>query len=114
MKLFEETMKQVTQGDVLFTRINKLPKGLKEQERKGPVIVAHSETGHHHQFASPEAKLLEVPNDPFTCYLQLSAPCELQHMRPHDTHESIMFGAGLFEVRRQREYVPGGFRRVED
>jgi hypothetical protein len=28
--------------------------------------------------------------------------------------ESIMFEPGVYEVRRQREYVPEGFRRVED
>jgi hypothetical protein len=29
-------------------------------------------------------------------------------------HEPIMFGVGIYEVRRQREYTPEGFRRVED
>ena len=38
----------------------------------------------------------------------------LEHLRPHDTHEPIAFGPGIYHVRRQREYVPEGFRRVED
>lgn len=105
---------QASQGDVLFTRVPKIPKGAKCVEKPGPVIVAHSETGHHHVFTSPEVKLFEVPNDPFTCYLQLAGPAELTHLRPHDTHEAIMFGAGCFEVRRQREYTPEGFRMVQD
>lgn len=115
MKKFDENMRQVAQGDVLFTRVSELPSGLKETTREGVLlVVAHSETGHHHGFSSVDARLFESPSDPFTCYLQLSAPCELTHFRPHDTHEPILFGAGIFQVRRQREYTPEGYRMVAD
>lgn len=115
MKVFSESMKQAAQGDVLFTRVDAMPGGLTEAKREGGLlVVAHSETGHHHGFASKDARLFEVPNDPFTCYLQLSDSCELQHFRPHDTHESILFGAGVYLVRRQREYTPEGYRMVCD
>lgn len=115
MKKFDEKTRQVAQGDVLFTRVSELPSGLNEVKRAGGLlVVAHSETGHHHGFSSVDARMFEVPNDPFTCYLQLSGPCELQHLRPHDTHEPILFGAGVFQVRRQREYTPEGYRMVID
>jgi hypothetical protein len=118
MKTFEPTQMQCAQGDVLFTRIPELPKGaaFKEAKREGGLlVVAHSETGHHHGFYEPSAKLFEVPNDPFTCYLQLGGDCQLTHLRPHDTHEAILFGGGgFFEVRRQREYTPEGYRMVMD
>ncbi len=117
MKRFDLHQSQCAQGDVLFTRIAELPNAeLREVKREaGLLVVAHSETGHHHGFAEPSAKLFEVPNDPFTCYLQLTGDSVLTHLRPHDTHEAILFGGGgIFEVRRQREYTPSGFRMVQD
>ena len=38
----------------------------------------------------------------------------LRHLRDHDTHKTIAIPAGVFEVRRQREHTPEGWRRVED
>lgn len=38
----------------------------------------------------------------------------IEQKRPYDTHAPIMFEPGIYEVRRQREYTPEGFRRVED
>lgn len=34
--------------------------------------------------------------------------------RSFDTHESILLKGGTYEIRRQREYTPEGWRRVED
>ena len=31
-----------------------------------------------------------------------------------DTHEPIMLDDGIYRLRRQREYTPEGYRRVED
>jgi hypothetical protein len=31
-----------------------------------------------------------------------------------DRRPSILFAPGVYHVRRQREYTPEGFRRVED
>lgn len=113
MKMFSKDTRQVAQGDVTFTRVDALPKGVKEAKRgPGPLVVAHSETQHHHQFTSPEVKLFEVPGDPFTCYLQLGSDAELTHLRPDHQHEAIMFGAGLVQVRRQRERTPEGYERM--
>ena len=38
----------------------------------------------------------------------------LEHLRSFDTHETIKLPVGTFEIRRQREYTPEGWRRVED
>ena len=53
-------------------------------------------------------------DNPLVSWLQVNRSTALDHLRPHDTHESIMFEPGIYEVRRQREYTPEGFRRVED
>jgi hypothetical protein len=44
----------------------------------------------------------------------IEKPTSLDHKRTFDTHESILFEPGNYKVRRQREYTPEGFRRVED
>jgi hypothetical protein len=110
--------KIAAQGDVLFRRIDKLPDGLVESRAKGALVVAHSETGHHHSIDTQGVRLLEKSErDPMICYLALDgAFAEVVHHRPHDTHETLcLLGKGsVWEVRRQREWSPEGLRRVED
>lgn len=108
--------KMAAQGDVLFRRISRLPDGVVEQPRKGALVVAHSETGHHHSIHDLEVKLFErAERDPMICYLSVGGTCaEVVHHRPHDTHKTIGLIGGIWEVRRQREWTPEGLRRVED
>jgi hypothetical protein len=43
--------------------------------------------------------------------------CDVVHQRGFDTHESMRLGGGIgsiFEVVRQREYTPEGWRRAAD
>lgn len=106
--------KMGAQGDVMFRRVGSIPGDAKRVETKGPVIVAHSETGHHHTVDGTGIEVFAPPGDAFVCYLRLAMNVDVVHHRPWDTHETLNLSAGLWEVRRQREYVPGGFRRVED
>jgi hypothetical protein len=104
------------QGDVLFRRIPELPVGAKEVEAKeGKHVVAHSETGHHHYLEVVPGLRRYVSSDPLIGYLSVEGVgAEVVHARPWDTHETMRLTPGIYEVRRQKEYVPGGFRRVED
>jgi len=113
MKTFD---KVCAQGDILITRIDKLPGGLVPiaPEDGGRVIVTHSETGHHHVMLAERTKAYRLPDSIMDIFLAVEQGDTLEHLRPNDTHESIQFGPGLYHVRRQREYVPEGFRRVED
>lgn len=116
MKTFDTT---AAQGDVYFTRIAALPPGVRPtQSEHGQVVVTHSETGHNHVMvldreATP-AVVMYSGDDPLIAWLEVNRPTALEHLRPHDTHEPILFAPGIYEVRRQREYTPEGFRRVED
>ncbi len=117
-------MKTVTnqgaQGDVLFRRIDKLPKSAVEQKRKkgDPIVVAHSETGHHHTIGAADVRFYNEPGNALIAYLQLGdGDCDVVHLRPFDTHETLRLLGGkgtVIEVRRQREWTPEGWRRVED
>jgi hypothetical protein len=102
------------QGDVFIRRIDALPDGLRKIEpENGKIIVTHSETGHHHVMDADDVEMFQGP-DLLTAFLLVRKATRLEHLRPHDTHEAIAFSPGKYEVRRQREYVPQGFRRVAD
>jgi hypothetical protein len=117
MKTFNKT---AAQGDVFFIRRDKMPVGvIPAKADKGRVVVTHSETGHDHVMvldreAIPAVEMFNDKDNALISWLKVNRPTALEHQRPHDTHEPIMFSPGIYEVRRQREYTPEGFRRVED
>lgn len=108
------------QGDVLIRRINTIPVGATPiSPVDGSVIVTHSETGHHHTMTldradDPAVELFQSTDNPLLAWLKVNRPTALVHNRPHDTHEPIMFEPGTYEVRRQREHSPEGWRQVAD
>ena len=117
MKTFNN---MAAQGDLLIRRIAKLPDGLKPVSAQcGNYIVAHSETGHHHVIAERFNVRLYSGANPMISYLEVVEATDetetfIEHLRTFDTHEPISFSAGIYEMRRQREYTPEGWRKVED
>jgi hypothetical protein len=105
------------QGDVMFLRINEIPADATPVAAEdGRHILAHSETGHHHAMRADGVAYFRGP-DPFTCYLRVDGSrvgAEVTHERPFDTHETVLLTPGSWLVRRQREYVPQGYRMVQD
>jgi hypothetical protein len=121
----KEIKKIGAQGDVLFVRKRALPAAATEEVKPeaGKVIVTHSETGHHHAIDDLSTKMFRAPGEPLVAYLQLGEGCaqsggvDVVHHRAWDTHETLrLLGkpGAVFEIRRQREYTPQGWRRVED
>lgn len=112
--------KMAAQGDLLLRRIDTLPDNCQPvKAENGQYVVAHSETGHNHAIAEAPNVSLFSAGDPMISYLQVLESCDvtetiLKHYRTTDTHESLLIPAGVYEVRRQREYTPQGWRRVED
>ena len=103
------------QGDLMIRRIDALPAGLVAAPAKDGIhILAHSETGHHHVVKERAAQLLVDKTNAFIAYLKVAEPAEIEHLRLHDTHESYLLSPGLYEVRRQREHTPEGWRRAQD
>lgn len=117
MKTFQD---RAAQGDLLIRRVQALPAGLKPMNtERGRFIVAHSETGHHHVIAERPGVVVYETADPLLSYLEVIEATDetealLEHLRGHDTHESIKIGVGIYELRRQREHAPEGWRRVAD
>jgi len=113
-------MKTVTtrpsfQGDLMIRRIDEIPAGLVEATPEGGnYIVAHSETGHHHVVKERAAQMLIGKTNAFIAYLDVAEPVVLEHLRSFGTHEPYLLAPGKYEVRRQREHVPEGWRRAAD
>lgn len=117
MKTFKN---RAAQGDLLIRRINKLPEGITPAKTEnGGFVVAHSETGAHHVIdARPNVKVYDT-EDPLLSYLEVIDATDkmetlLRHLRGHDTHETISIPPGIYELRRQREYSPEGWKRASD
>ena len=105
------------QGDILIIKIDEIPSyaNLVEVKPEGEnVIVTHSETGHHHVMDRKRVTMFENKNKELECFLVVHREATLDHLRSHDTHESILFSPGKYKIIRQREYTPEGYRRVSD
>ena len=111
---------QAIQGDLLIRRIKSIPANAKPvQAKKDHYVVAHSETGNDHVIAATTNVMLFAIDNPLVSYLQVvkatdQAEALIEHLRPFDTHKTIAVPPGNYEIRRQREYSPQGWRMVAD
>lgn len=103
------------QGDLLIRRVEVVPEGYTAvPAEEGRHVLAHSETGHHHAMEALGVVCYRSEN-PLVSFLEVTGePSILQHQRDWDTHDSLEIGVGIYEIRRQREFTPEGWRRVED
>ncbi len=111
-------MKTITtagaQGDLYVRRIDALPGGTKEVAVTGQIVVAHSETGHNHVVEAEGVRFYQH-KDPTLCYLSVEGPfADIQHARSFDTHETLRLPTGIWEIRRQQELTPEGWKMVQD
>lgn len=113
--------KAIFQGDLAIVPIDAIPQGAKRADppADGKIVLAHSETGHNHVIdvrERPEnVDFLVHPTDGLIAYLDvIRADVAVEHLRSFDTHAPVTIPVGKYEVRRQREYEPQGWRRVAD
>lgn len=115
---WKDTSLPAKQGDLMLISIEALPEGVVAQKNdNGYFVLAHSETGHHHAvLADNDVEFYADPKDDMKSYFVVKKVIGslLEHMRSFDTHKSIKIPPGIYELRRQREYTPQGWRKVED
>lgn len=100
------------QGEITIKRLNSNPKKLPQgftplKAEGGKFVIGHSETGHHHVIDAKNAEVGVLDNPPDgmkILYMILQDPASLDHLRDHDTHESIRLEPGEYEIRIAREY----------
>ncbi|MBF0345995.1 MAG: hypothetical protein HQL06_17435 [Nitrospirae bacterium] len=89
---------QLVQGDVVLTKVRKLPIGLNKVEQQGGrYIVARGESGNTHAIEGEEIELYEKDG---VLYIKSEQPCCLKH----EEHKPIEIEPGIYRVRRVREY----------
>jgi hypothetical protein len=113
MKSFK---KIAAQGEITIIRIgdaqNKKPDPNDYATMKpenGLFIIGHSETGHHHVIDAKGASVavLDKPSEGMRIlHAILENQTSLNHLRDHDTHESIKLEPGEYEFRIGREFDP--------
>ncbi len=111
------TNRPVAQGDILIIPISAVPANAKAAKADGThYIIAHSETGHHHVIDRFKAEVFEAADNAFIAYIRtMGDGAAIEHQRPFDTHETVALSPNqTYEIRRQREYVPEGFRKAQD
>lgn len=91
---------QAFQGDVMFRKATGIPTGA--TRRDGEIIVAHSETGHHHVAEGANLQFF-MTLDPRIAFLRVPDFADIVHKRDFHTHETIRLDKGDWEVVRQRE-----------
>lgn len=107
------------QGDFIIIKIDEIPENVDNYApENGQFVIAHSETGHNHVMVMDRVTAFKPKNteerDLYDLFLNVKEPTEIVHLRSFDTHESLLVPAGNYHVRRQREYVPEGFRKAAD
>lgn len=107
--------KIAAQGEITIRRIGDLPAARIALEgftamkpEHGRYIIGHSETGHHHVLSrldGADVLVMDRPPEGMKVLRAILAnPTSLDHLRDHDTHESIQLEPGEYEIRIAREF----------
>lgn len=101
-------LKVAAQGEITIRMVDAIPDGCTPLKPEGgKYIIGHSETGHHHVLGTVDADVMvldRAPEGMRILYAILENPTSLDHLRDHDTHESIEVPAGIVEFRIAREH----------
>jgi len=103
------------QGEITIRRIGDLPKNRKlpngfttlKPRADGRFVVGQSETHHDHVIDGAGATIGVMDKSPAgmrILYAILENPLALEHLRGHDTHETIANEPGVYEIRIAREF----------
>ncbi len=94
---------QAFQGDVMFRkRATAIPAEASKAPEGKEIVVAHSETGHHH-VAEGAGLQFFTSQDPRIMFLRVEDHADIVHKRDYHTHETIRLDKGDWDIVRQRE-----------
>jgi len=95
-------------GENLLIRVPRV-KGQRVNHR----IIGHSETGHHHVMTAESD--VELYENNGALYLRVNTDgATVTHEKTTDRHADIQLPKGDYEIKKQREYTPQGWRYVSD
>lgn len=94
-------------GDVILRPLDKKEK-IQGEEQKKLVLAEDEVTGHSHQITDGAAKLFKWNEK---MYLKVTSE---RAALTHEEHKRIDIPCGDYEVIIQKEYVPNGWKKVQD
>jgi hypothetical protein len=102
-------------GELILKSVTHIPDEARLVENKKSLIVAHSESGHHHTLTAP-ATIRFLEHEGKT-YLDIPLQAKLQHQKAGtETHGTQVIEPGLYEriIKRSYSYAEKVMRRVQD
>lgn len=96
----KQSLTQFAQGDLLFTKVDSLPKGEAKQVKAGErfILALGEATGHHHSFVAPKGGSTVIDEGQVT-YMTLDELTSVTHQE----HAPVELSPGTWQVVRQRE-----------
>lgn len=113
-------MNIVRHGEVILKPISKLPKDAKLNREDKSIVVAHSETGHHHILQLKEKvdmskiRVYTWKND---TYIEVPEISELWHQKTgKDVHTPHQIEPSVYKLitKKEFDYFAGAIRNVRD
>jgi hypothetical protein len=95
------------QGDLLFVKVNN-PDTNNMTENKDPILARGEATGHAHRVSEGEIRRHVSER------LQYLTVTSKKAVVTHEEHGPVELTKGTWEIKRQREYEPEGWRTVAD
>ena len=96
----------------------KLKNVVSVKPENGKLIIAHSETGHHHCIDLTKNKevqlLIDSTNELIGLLKVGKTPAELEHLRSDHTHDTFRISEGDYIIKYHTQPTPKGWERVID
>lgn len=107
----------IRHGEVILKPINKIPEGAKLEKENKSIVVAHSETGHHHILETLDMSKIKVYTWNGESYLEIPNMAKLWHQKTgadvHLPHE-VKPSSYKVIIKKQFDYFTGALQRVRD
>jgi hypothetical protein len=110
----------VRHGEVILQPVSVLPKGAKLEKEESKIVVAHSETGHHHILEvknKVDMSKIKVYSWNGETYLEVPQIAELWHQKTgKDVHKTHTITPSIYKVviKKEFDYFAGVIKRVRD
>lgn len=110
----------IRHGEVILKAVDSLPKGVKLESEESSIVVAHSETGHHHILEVKEKvdmSKIKVYSWNGETYIEVPQMAELWHQKTgKDVHTPHKIMPAIYKVviKKEYDYFMKKIREVKD
>ena len=107
----------IRHGEVILKPVSKLPENAVLESLDNKIVVAHSETGHHHVLQTLDMSKIKVYSWNGSTYLEVPEIANLWHHKTgkhiHKTHK-VLPSAYEVVIKKEYDYFAKAIRQVRD